>query len=79
MALAMTPQENAAFLSAEFPQVLGERVLDRLDDIALHLRLAVSARQLRPGGTVRDPRSSRLPMWRPDWRFWQGSVRVRWP
>jgi hypothetical protein len=62
MALAMTPQESAAFLSAEFPQVLGERVLDRLDDSALHLRLAVSARHPRPGGTVRDNRCSRLPM-----------------
>ena len=52
MTLAMTAQEIAAFLLAEFPQVADEMVLDRLDDSALHLRLAVSGRHLRPGGTV---------------------------
>ena len=55
MALAMTAQEIAAFLSAEFPQVAEEMVLDRLDDSVLHLRLAVSDRHLRPGGTVSGP------------------------
>ena len=55
MALAMTAQEIAAFLLAEFPQVADEMVLDRLDDSALHLRLAVSGRHLRPGGTVSGP------------------------
>ena len=55
MALAMTAQEIAAFLLAEFPQVAEEMVLDRLDDSVLHLRLAVSDRHLRPGGTVSGP------------------------
>ncbi len=75
MAGAMTPQKSAALLSAEVPQVAGERVLDRLDDSALHLRLAASARHL----WYRDHRSSRLPVARSIWRFGRGSVRLCWP
>ena len=55
MSPAMTAQEIAAFLSAEFPQVADKMVHDRLDDTMLHLRLAVSGRHLRPGGTVSGP------------------------
>ena len=55
MTPAMTAQEIAAFLSAEFPQVADKMVHDRLDDSMLHLRLAVSGRHLRPGGTISAP------------------------
>jgi uncharacterized protein (TIGR00369 family) len=55
MTPAMTAQEIAAFLSAEFPQVADKMVHDRLDDSMLHLRLAVSGRHLRPGGTISGP------------------------
>lgn len=55
MALRMTAQEITAFLSTEFPQIAHEMVLDRLDDTALHLRLLVADRHLRPGGTVSGP------------------------
>jgi hypothetical protein len=75
MAGAMTPQESAALLSAEVPQVARERVPDRLDDSALHRRLAASARHL----WYRDHRASRLPVARSIWRFGRGSVRLCWP
>jgi uncharacterized protein (TIGR00369 family) len=55
MSPAMAAQEIAAFLSVEFPQVADKMVHDRLDDTMLHLRLAVSGRHLRPGGTVSGP------------------------
>ena len=51
----MAAQEIAALLSAEFPQVADKMVHDRLDDSMLHLRLAVSGRHLRPGGTISGP------------------------
>ena len=43
-----------AFLAAEFPQVSGYTV-ERVDDAGVTLRLAVSDRHLRPGGTVSGP------------------------
>jgi uncharacterized protein (TIGR00369 family) len=55
MSPTMAAQEIAAFLSAEFPQVADKMVHDRLDDTMLHLRLAVSGRHLRPGGTISGP------------------------
>ena len=63
MSPTMAAQEIAAFLSAEFPQVVDKMVHDRLDDtmlhlhlhLHLHLRLAVSGRHLRPGGTISGP------------------------
>lgn len=43
-----------AFLAAEFPQVSGYTV-ERVDNAGVTLRLAVSDRHLRPGGTVSGP------------------------
>jgi uncharacterized protein (TIGR00369 family) len=55
MALVMTAGEIGRFLREEFPQVASEFVLDRLEEDALHLRLVVAERHLRPGGTVSGP------------------------
>jgi len=44
-----------AFLAAEFPQVTGDYVIDRVAPMELDVRLAVQTRHLRPGGTVSGP------------------------
>lgn len=44
-----------AFLRAEFPQVADDLVLDRVTACGVDVRLRVSERHLRPGGTVSGP------------------------
>ncbi len=44
-----------AFLTAEFPQVEGLFVVDRVAPMALTVRMPVAERHLRPGGTVSGP------------------------
>ncbi|SLN16173.1 PaaI family thioesterase [Roseisalinus antarcticus] len=44
-----------AFLADEFPQAAGDHTILRVAPMALDLRLDVSDRHLRPGGTVSGP------------------------
>lgn len=44
-----------AFLAREFPQVAGEVQVEALDGQGITLRLKVSGRHLRPGGTLGGP------------------------
>lgn len=50
----MQPHEIEEFLAREFPQVSGYGVT-RVDAEGVAMRLAVSHRHLRPGGTVSGP------------------------
>ncbi len=51
----MTEAELAAFLDREFPQVASDFAIERLTPEGLEVRLRVSDRHLRPGGTVSGP------------------------
>lgn len=51
----MGSDELAAFLAAEFPQVDGQFAVEALAEDGLVVRLCVSERHLRPGGTVSGP------------------------
>ena len=55
MALAMTADELAAFLSSAFPQVSDDFAIEALGEESLRVRLRVAERHLRPGGTVSGP------------------------
>ncbi|MBV8392288.1 MAG: PaaI family thioesterase [Alphaproteobacteria bacterium] len=52
----MTPDDLQAFLAKEFPQAASAGMkIEHLDDRTIRLRLPVSERDLRPGGTVSGP------------------------
>ena len=51
----ITESQIADFLEAEFPQLRGEFALERLTPEGAVLRLRVSQKHLRPGGTVSGP------------------------
>lgn len=53
--LAMTAAQVAEFLAGEFPQVLGDFVIDSITPATTVVRLRVAAHHLRPGGTVSGP------------------------
>ena len=55
MALAMTAADLGAFLAAEFPQVRDDFAVEALSEERLLVRLRVTERHLRPGGTVSGP------------------------
>lgn len=55
MALAMDRQALAAFLAREFAQVADDFALDAVTGEGVTLRLRVTDRHLRPGGTVSGP------------------------
>ena len=55
MALKMTVAELETFLNREFPQVAGEFAIEELGAERLVMRLKVTERHLRPGGTVSGP------------------------
>ncbi|SFA79631.1 uncharacterized domain 1-containing protein [Poseidonocella pacifica] len=55
MPLTMDKAALDAFLVEQFPQVAEEFVIDAVEENALKLRLVVSERHLRPGGTVSGP------------------------
>lgn len=55
MRLMMTIEELNAFLAGEFPQVSGEFTIEELGEMRVRMRLNVSERHLRPGGTVSGP------------------------
>ena len=44
-----------AFIESDFPQIVGEFEVDRLDEAGLCLRLRAREKHLRPGGTVSGP------------------------
>ena len=51
----MSEDEIAAFLTREFAQVAGLFTVEGLTGDGLRLRRAVTARDLRPGGTISGP------------------------
>ena len=52
----MTPDDLQSFLAKEFPQAASAGMkIEHLDDRTIRLRLPVSERDLRPGGTVSGP------------------------
>lgn len=55
MQLKMNRDGLAAFMSEQFPQVAGEFTIEEVDADRLGLRLRVTDRHLRPGGTVSGP------------------------
>lgn len=55
MAVAMDKAALEAFLVSEFPQVSDDYSIERVEEMALSVRLRVSDRHLRPGGTISGP------------------------
>ncbi len=55
MTLKMSMDDLAQFMADEFPQVADDFVVEDLRPMYLTMRLKVSARHLRPGGTVSGP------------------------
>ncbi len=55
MPLALDKDELQAFLDEIFPQVRGDFIVERLEEMYIEMRLPVSERHLRPGGTVSGP------------------------
>lgn len=55
MALKFTSEELIAFLDEVFPQMQGEFSIEKLEKMAVRVRLNVQERHLRPGGTVSGP------------------------
>ena len=53
--LKMDAAALTAFLARDFPQVGGDFRIERVDMEGLRVRLAVSQKHLRPGGTVSGP------------------------
>lgn len=51
----MTAPELAAFLDEVFPQVRGELIVEGVGPMTARLRMPVTERHLRPGGTVSGP------------------------
>jgi uncharacterized protein (TIGR00369 family) len=55
MTLKMSVADLEAFMTAEFPQVAQDFTVDAAAPMHLTLRLTVTDRHLRPGGTVSGP------------------------
>ncbi|NPD19078.1 PaaI family thioesterase [Alterinioella nitratireducens] len=55
MAVVMDKAALEAFLVSEFPQVSDDYSIERVEEMALSVRLRVSDRHLRPGGTISGP------------------------
>lgn len=55
MGLKLDRAGLAAFLEREFPQVEGDFTIDRVAPMEIDVRMAVSEKNLRPGGTVSGP------------------------
>lgn len=55
MGLEMDADRLTEFLTREFPQVADEVSIDAVFEDAIHVRLRVDDRHLRPGGTVSGP------------------------
>lgn len=50
-----TPEEMTRFLAEVFPQVKDSFIVDHLDGETVTIRMPISDRHLRPGGTVSGP------------------------
>jgi len=55
MAVVMDKAALEAFLVSEFPQVSDDYSIERVEEMSLSVRLRVSDRHLRPGGTISGP------------------------
>lgn len=55
MPLKMTVTDLSAFLNREFPQVAADFRIETLTDDEITVRMAVTERNLRPGGTISGP------------------------
>ena len=55
MPLKMNRDDLAAFIVEHFPQVAGDFAIDDVSESGIVVRLPVSERNLRPGGTVSGP------------------------
>lgn len=55
MSLKMDAAELTAFMAREFPQVAEDFVIEHLAEMEVRVRLRVTDRHLRPGGTVSGP------------------------
>jgi len=53
--LKMTIEELDAFMAESFPQAAEDFVVEALSPMAISVRMPVSTRNLRPGGTVSGP------------------------
>jgi uncharacterized protein (TIGR00369 family) len=51
----MSVEELTAFMAAEFPQAAGDFVIEEVGPMRVRVRMPVSERNLRPGGTVSGP------------------------
>ena len=55
MALKMAREDLTEFLTAQFPQVAQDFVIEDVAENRIRVRLATQERHLRPGGTVSGP------------------------
>ncbi len=55
MAVALDKDALQAFLDEVFPQVKGEFVVERVDEMYVEIRIPIEEKHLRPGGTVSGP------------------------
>jgi uncharacterized protein (TIGR00369 family) len=55
MSLKMSAEEVATYLEEVFPQVGGDFTIEKLADMQARVRLKVTEKHLRPGGTVSGP------------------------
>lgn len=55
MAVKMSAQELMEFAEQVFPQVKGDFIVEEVRDMAVRIRMPVTEKHLRPGGTVSGP------------------------
>jgi uncharacterized protein (TIGR00369 family) len=55
MSLKMDEAQLMAFMRGEFPQMSGEFSVDAVSESQITMRMLISDRHLRPGGTVSGP------------------------
>jgi uncharacterized protein (TIGR00369 family) len=55
MALELEKEALQAFLDEVFPQVAGEFVVEHVEEMYSEIRIPISEKHLRPGGTVSGP------------------------
>ena len=55
MALELEKDALQAFLDEVFPQVAGEFVVEHVEEMYSEIRIPISEKHLRPGGTVSGP------------------------
>ena len=55
MPLKMNRNELAAFMASDFPQAADDFGIDEVSEAGIRMRLHVTDRNLRPGGTISGP------------------------